>query len=42
MLKSQVLVLEEFRFFELRENGDEVNQTGVLLFVAPVQKSGTL
>jgi hypothetical protein len=41
MLENQVLVLEEFRFFELRESGDEENQTGVLLFVAPAQKSSS-
>ena len=38
MLENQVLVLEEFQFFELRESSAEENQTGVLLFVAPVIK----
>lgn len=40
--ENQVLVLEEFRFIELRSSGDEGNQTGVLLFVAPVKKSSAL
>lgn len=42
MLENQVLVLEEFRFFELRESGDEENQNGVLLFVASAIKSNDL
>lgn len=42
MGENRVLVLEEFRFLELRASRVEENQTGVLLFVAPVKKSSSL